>query len=93
MDRGAWKATVYGIAKSQTPLRDYTFTFIHDQPRNVKDRPYGNISFSTSCQDPDLWGLSILLLPVKTAHLNSTSLTDLPAESSTALEEIMLLGG
>ena len=27
MDRGAWKAAVHGVAKSQTPLRDFTFTF------------------------------------------------------------------
>ena len=26
-DRGAWRATVHGIAKSQTALGDYTFTF------------------------------------------------------------------
>ena len=26
-DRGAWQATVHGVAKSQTRLSDYTFTF------------------------------------------------------------------
>ena len=26
-DRGAWKAAVHGVAKSQTRLRDFTFTF------------------------------------------------------------------
>ena len=26
MDRGAWQATVHGVAKSQTRLSDYTFT-------------------------------------------------------------------
>ena len=26
MDRGAWRATVYGVAKSQTQLSDFTFT-------------------------------------------------------------------
>ena len=93
MDRHAGKATVYGVAKSQTPLRDYTSTFIHDQACNVRDKPYGDVSFNTSCQNPDLWGLSILLLPVKTAHLNSKSLSDLPAESSRALAEVMLLSG
>ena len=25
MDRGAWRATVYGVAKSQTRLSDFTF--------------------------------------------------------------------
>ena len=28
MDRGVWWATVHGVAKSQTRLRDFTFTFI-----------------------------------------------------------------
>ena len=27
MDGGAWWATVHGVAKSQTGLRDFTFTF------------------------------------------------------------------
>ena len=27
MDGGAWKAAVHGVAKSQTRLRDLTFTF------------------------------------------------------------------
>ena len=27
MDGGAWKAAVHGVAKSQTPLSDFTFTF------------------------------------------------------------------
>ena len=27
MDRGAWWASVHGVAKSQTRLRDFTFTF------------------------------------------------------------------
>ena len=27
MDGGAWQAAVYGVAKSQTGLNDFTFTF------------------------------------------------------------------
>ena len=27
MDGGAWSATVHGVTKSQTQLRDFTFTF------------------------------------------------------------------
>ena len=27
MDRGAWKAAVYGVAEGQTQLSDFTFTF------------------------------------------------------------------
>ena len=29
MDRGAWWAAVHGLAKSQTRLNDFTFTFMH----------------------------------------------------------------
>ena len=29
MDGGAWWATVHGVAKSQTRLSDFTFTFMH----------------------------------------------------------------
>ena len=28
MDKGVWKATVHGVAKSRTRLSDFTFTFI-----------------------------------------------------------------
>ena len=27
MDRGAWRATVHGVAKSRTRLSDFTFTY------------------------------------------------------------------
>ena len=27
MDGGAWRAAVHGVAKSRTPLSDFTFTF------------------------------------------------------------------
>ena len=30
IDRGAWWATVHGVAKSQTRLSDFTFTFIQE---------------------------------------------------------------
>ena len=33
MDRGAWRATVHGVAKSQTRLGDFTFTFTFIQLR------------------------------------------------------------
>ena len=29
MDRGAWWATVHGVAKSWTQLSDFTFTILH----------------------------------------------------------------
>ena len=33
MDRGAWWATVHGIAKSWTRLRDSTFIFFHNMKK------------------------------------------------------------
>ena len=32
MDRGAWQAAVHGVAKSQTQLSDFTFTFQFPAP-------------------------------------------------------------
>ena len=29
MDGGAWQATVHGVAKSQTQLSDFNFTFTY----------------------------------------------------------------
>ena len=29
MDRGAWRATVHGVAKSQLQLSNFIFTFIY----------------------------------------------------------------
>ena len=33
MDRGAWWATVHGVAKSWTRLRDSTFIFFHNMKK------------------------------------------------------------
>ena len=38
MDRGAWRATVYGVAKSWTQLSDYAFTFPTVTAHCVQDR-------------------------------------------------------
>ena len=36
MDRGAWKAVVHGVTKSQTRLSDFTFTFyFHDLEKEM----------------------------------------------------------
>ena len=37
MDRGAWQATVHGVAKSQTQLSDFTFTFFHSKIKNIDE--------------------------------------------------------
>ena len=41
MDRGAWEATVHGVPKSWTRLRDFTFTFMLGFPDGsvVKNLP------------------------------------------------------
>ena len=41
MDGGAWWAAVHGVAKSQTGLSDFTFTFFHPSLNNT-DNPSGN---------------------------------------------------
>ena len=35
MDRGAWQATVHGVAKSQTWLSDLTFLFFHQKYKRL----------------------------------------------------------
>ena len=35
MDRGAWRATVQGVAKSRTPLSAHTHTHTHTHTPNV----------------------------------------------------------
>ena len=36
MDRGTWWATVHGVAKSQTQLSDFTFTFQYFWPKHLE---------------------------------------------------------
>ena len=42
MDRGAWWAAVHGVAKSQTRLSDFTFTF-HFHALEKEMAPYSSI--------------------------------------------------
>ena len=39
MDREAWQATVHGVAKSQTGLSEFTFTFTFPSTSVVKNPP------------------------------------------------------
>ena len=49
MDGGAWWAIVHGVAKSQTRLSDFTFTFMHGEG--------GGNPLQCSClQNPRDWG-------------------------------------
>ena len=60
MDRGAWWATVHGVAKSRTGLSDFTFTFAFNpalerrnfsffQPDKKESGTRGPFSSSVSC--------------------------------------------
>ena len=40
MDRGAWWATVHGVAKSWTRLSDFTALFCEDALHQVKEVPF-----------------------------------------------------
>ena len=44
MDRGAWQATVHGVAKSQTRLSNFTFTFILPEHKSEFFAAVGNNS-------------------------------------------------
>ena len=37
MDGGAWWAAAHGVAKSQTQLSDFTFTFFHSKIKNIDE--------------------------------------------------------
>ena len=54
VNRGAWRATVHGVTKSQTRLRDFTFTFgelIHPVPLHLPSFPPTHPVLSTCvCQ-------------------------------------------
>ena len=39
MDRGAWRATVHGVAKSQTQLSNGQFYFHFSKPKEKKKKP------------------------------------------------------
>ena len=65
MDRGAWKATVHGVAKGWTCLSDFTFTFTYAfRSSLVKGEwgPYIVTAFFICCMweksMPSYWGIS-----------------------------------
>ena len=43
MDRGAWWATVHGVAKSRTRLSDFTFTFTKMQLKGMLSSIAGTV--------------------------------------------------
>ena len=52
MDRGAWQATVHGVTKSQTQLRDFHFTSFH-RTKYLRVQPATTLS-----TPPSPYGLS-----------------------------------
>ena len=54
MDRGAWSAAVHGVAKSQTRLSDFTFTFHF--PLSCNGEGNGNPLLYSCLENPRDWG-------------------------------------
>ena len=50
MDGGAWWATVHGVAKSQTQLSDFTFTFCNRKFMMGLKKVRGNVWIKTSVE-------------------------------------------
>ena len=56
MDRGAWWAAVHGVAKSQTRLSDFTFTFdFHVLEKEMQPTPVF-LPGESQGQGSHLWG-------------------------------------
>ena len=53
MDRGAWRATVHGVTKSQTQLSTcvHTHTHAHTRTHTHKEEETLELSSSPPCQD------------------------------------------
>ena len=49
MDRGAWRATVHGVTKSQTRPSNFTFPFMFKKSMDLSQ--YGNLLISTPNQN------------------------------------------
>ena len=60
MDRGAWEATVHGVAKSWTQLSDFTFTSLSRSTLNGP--PICSLSLFAACP-VQVTDLASLLLP------------------------------
>ena len=65
MDGGAWQATVHGVAKSRTPLSDFTFTF----------KWYYKIIFPKSYLPLTLWKITSFIPKMKFLFKNSENLS------------------
>ena len=61
MGRGAWRATVHGVAESRTQLNDFTFTFHFHERRKWQPTPVflpGESQGLGSLVGCRLWGLT-----------------------------------
>ena len=54
MDRGAWQATVHGVAKSQTPDTTEQFTHTHTHTHTHTRTLFRSFSFKTLSSPPTL---------------------------------------
>ena len=58
MDGGAWWAAVHGVAKNQTRLSDFTFTF-HFHALEEEMATHSNVLASSVLQDGGAWWAAI----------------------------------
>ena len=64
MDRGAWWAAVHGVAKSQTRLSDFTFTF-HSHALQKEMAPHSSVLAGRTPGTGEPGGLpSVLILKI-----------------------------
>ena len=54
MDRGAWRATIHGVAKSRTLLSDFTHTHTHTHTHIILGFPCGSAGKESACNVRDL---------------------------------------
>ena len=55
MNRGAWRATVHGVTKSQTQLSAYTHTYTHTHT-HTDTHPFGDLTVLTNfCSHGAKW--------------------------------------
>ena len=62
MDEGAWRATVHGVAKSQTRLSDFTFTEVEFVSLPLESEVACDFLWAIECGTSDLMPIPSLVL-------------------------------
>ena len=81
MDRGAWWATVHGVAKSRTQLSDFTFSFskglpVHHQLPEITQTHVHQVGDACSVQFNSPSHVQLFAIPRTAAHYSSLSITN-----------------